>query len=231
LQSRDSTSSRQYVVGLSKLLDEKFNLQELKEICFNLNLDFENIPGDIKAEKAQGLAGYFERRRNLSQLVLAIKEARPDIIIELPPNEAPVSEKTHARRLYLAAISSPSTDRHTDIFFHLPWLSTLLRSTNLATPSGLAKLVEEEDAAGQTTLAVLTHQLNEKDLILRSFDDLGCLLRGAVGFLQEANSQGGNRLQTFRLFDLTVAPFPRRFSREALWPLLVRQPVSSKPWR
>lgn len=75
-----STSSGGETPGVSDLYDqlvEKFNLEELKSLCFDLGVDFENLGGTGKSAKARELVLYMQRRGNLDRLHQAIQQ-RPD---------------------------------------------------------------------------------------------------------------------------------------------------------
>jgi len=65
--------------GLLKLLVNRFNEDELKTICFHLNVDYEVLPAVGKVGKARELINYLERRKRIADLVLVGIELRPDI--------------------------------------------------------------------------------------------------------------------------------------------------------
>ncbi len=71
---------------LLRLLQERFNLVELRTLCFQLNIDFDNLPGDTRQEKTLQLITFCERRESVASLVTEILEMRADIHIieELP---------------------------------------------------------------------------------------------------------------------------------------------------
>lgn len=43
------------------LLTEYFNISELQDLCFDLKIDFDNLPGQSKRDKARELLGYMQR--------------------------------------------------------------------------------------------------------------------------------------------------------------------------
>ena len=65
---------------LRKVLIDSFNIDELHALCFDLKLDFENLPGDGKFAKAQSLVEHFRNRQRLEQLITAVRNERGAII-------------------------------------------------------------------------------------------------------------------------------------------------------
>ena len=65
--------------SLRKNLQDSFDETELREICFDFQIDYENLPGRDKKEKVMQLITYFERRRKLSELIDYCKDLRPHI--------------------------------------------------------------------------------------------------------------------------------------------------------
>ena len=54
---------------LLEQIDRSFNLNELKTICHNLRVDFDNLEGEGKVGKARELVAYLERRGHLKILL------------------------------------------------------------------------------------------------------------------------------------------------------------------
>jgi hypothetical protein len=63
---------------LRLFLTEHFNLSELKNICFDLGVDYEMFPHQTKGDLSRELLAYFERKENLSCLVAEVVKHRPD---------------------------------------------------------------------------------------------------------------------------------------------------------
>jgi hypothetical protein len=63
---------------LRLFLTEHFNLSELKNICFDLGVDYEMFPHQTKGDLSRELLAYFERKENLSCLVAEVVKLRPD---------------------------------------------------------------------------------------------------------------------------------------------------------
>jgi tetratricopeptide (TPR) repeat protein len=65
-------------VNLHRQLTEYFNEEELRDLCFRLDVDYADLPGAGKAGKARELITYHERRRTLPALVEMCRELRPN---------------------------------------------------------------------------------------------------------------------------------------------------------
>lgn len=56
---------------------EHFNESELRNLCFDLGVDFESLGGQGKADKARELVAFFERRGLIAILVRTCRQQRP----------------------------------------------------------------------------------------------------------------------------------------------------------
>jgi hypothetical protein len=65
------------VVKLLDTIDQSFNKDELKEVCFRLRVDFDNLPGETKRAQARELIQHFMRLNNLPALLAACRAERP----------------------------------------------------------------------------------------------------------------------------------------------------------
>ena len=64
---------------LRQFLAERLNDEELREMCFDLHVDYESLGGESKAGKLRELLTYFDHRRRIHELVEIGKRLRPDI--------------------------------------------------------------------------------------------------------------------------------------------------------
>lgn len=64
---------------LRRLLNEHFSLGELHNLCHDLGIDFENLPGDTKESKARELVEYCDRRDQLDDLLKRCQGLRPKV--------------------------------------------------------------------------------------------------------------------------------------------------------
>ena len=67
---------------IRETLDKYFDDGELQTLCFDLGVDYDNLPGDNKADKARELVGYCERRGRVVALYEAIYRRRPNAFWE-----------------------------------------------------------------------------------------------------------------------------------------------------
>jgi hypothetical protein len=74
-----------YRTQLRQLLSRHFDESELQTLCFDLGVDYDNLPGDGKAEKARELIEYLERRGRIQELIDVGKKLRPDVPWESSP--------------------------------------------------------------------------------------------------------------------------------------------------
>jgi hypothetical protein len=76
-------STNQLIKGgstkLRHFLESHFSIAELRDLCFSLQVNFENIEGEDKQSKVIALVSYFERRGKLYELEKVSRELRPNI--------------------------------------------------------------------------------------------------------------------------------------------------------
>ena len=65
---------------LRPILVDRFDLEELRTLCFDLGVDYDSLRGEGKEAKARELVGYIERRGRLDELETRIKQLRPGSI-------------------------------------------------------------------------------------------------------------------------------------------------------
>lgn len=70
--------------SLSNLIDNYFNISEMKSLCFSLGIDYEQIPGSTKKEIAEELVKYCSRRGFLPKLLQKCEGFRPAVDWPLP---------------------------------------------------------------------------------------------------------------------------------------------------
>ncbi len=77
--SEQEASWREYLIELRQILTTRFSDGELRTLCFDLGVDYENLPGQGKADKARELISHLERRQRIAALVATGRGQRPDI--------------------------------------------------------------------------------------------------------------------------------------------------------
>ncbi len=65
---------------LWRTLETRFNREELRSLCFDLNLDYDSLAGEGKRAKARELVDFFVRRDRLQELATQVQQRRPDIV-------------------------------------------------------------------------------------------------------------------------------------------------------
>ena len=67
---------------LLKALDQSFSLDELQDLCFEVQVDIDNLEGTTKYKKARSLIEHFSRRNRINVLVIAFQDLRPEVSID-----------------------------------------------------------------------------------------------------------------------------------------------------
>ncbi|MCA9928533.1 MAG: hypothetical protein KC419_08650, partial [Anaerolineales bacterium] len=67
---------------LLRALIDLFNENDLRDFCFELTIDYENLPPGGKKDKARELISYFSRRNRLNYLVSVFQELRPQVTLD-----------------------------------------------------------------------------------------------------------------------------------------------------
>ena len=75
----EAIPGRERLIALRQILNTRFSEGELKVLCFDLGVDFQNLPGDEKIVKAMELVGFLQRTGRLDELVRTGQSLRPDI--------------------------------------------------------------------------------------------------------------------------------------------------------
>ena len=66
---------------LRDALDNGYSDGELRDLCLELNLDYEDLPGDGQAAKARELVLFCKRRGLLAALVERVMRDRPHLLV------------------------------------------------------------------------------------------------------------------------------------------------------
>ena len=66
---------------LRKALVDGYNESELQDLCFELTIDYEELPGDTKSAKARELVNYAKRRDLLAALIERVMADRPHLLV------------------------------------------------------------------------------------------------------------------------------------------------------
>ena len=74
-----SASDDSFTTELYQILRERFNLEELRTLCFELRVEYDDLPGEGRAAKARELVRFMQRTDQLDYLWATIQQNRPDI--------------------------------------------------------------------------------------------------------------------------------------------------------
>jgi hypothetical protein len=67
------------LIRLRNILEEHYNIEELKTVCSDLGIDYENLGGEGKAGKARELINYLKRHQRMADLIELGLATRPEI--------------------------------------------------------------------------------------------------------------------------------------------------------
>lgn len=87
----------QQLTYIYRLLNQHFSLEELKTLCFDLGIDYENLSGSGKAAKARELVLYLDRRGQLPKLISVGKRQRPNVQWELESPDTLLDQENRIR--------------------------------------------------------------------------------------------------------------------------------------
>jgi hypothetical protein len=82
LASGGRTSDERLLSTLRQILDTCFDGGDLQVLCFDLGVNYDNLPSDRRANEARGLIRYLECPGCIRDLVEVGKHLRPDILWE-----------------------------------------------------------------------------------------------------------------------------------------------------
>ncbi len=82
-----ASESAQYLSKLHKQIDQYFSFSEVRTLCFDLGVDYENIPGDHRSAFIRNLIVSLAKQNRLQELVAHIKAQRPFVDWENVPTD------------------------------------------------------------------------------------------------------------------------------------------------
>ena len=74
-----TTLTQEYRTKLRQNLIKYFDDTELRDLCFDMEVDYQCLPGESKADKARELITYLEHRSRIPELIKRCKELRPNV--------------------------------------------------------------------------------------------------------------------------------------------------------
>jgi len=84
---------------LRQVLSDYFSEEEIRTLCFDLSVDYDDLPATGKANKVRELVIYLDRRNRIQDLESAVRRQRPNIPWDdaSEPSAEPSSSQTQAR--------------------------------------------------------------------------------------------------------------------------------------
>lgn len=79
VQSSDVLNFVPNPVKMRQILTDKFDLNEIKVLCFDLGVDYDDLEGDAKSVKFVSLTNHFKNRDELDLLAQEILKRRPKL--------------------------------------------------------------------------------------------------------------------------------------------------------
>lgn len=85
------TFNSDYLVGLRQLINHHYRSEDLRSLCTDLGLDYDRLPGDTKLLKVNTLLKQYDRKGQLSDLIISLRNKNP----EVPWPETPIMKQPH----------------------------------------------------------------------------------------------------------------------------------------
>lgn len=112
---------QEYLMKLAKLLETRFDREELRTLCFNLGVDYDDLPGTSRVDKAGELIRHLQRRDRLSELINAGKQLRPHLSWDDAPDVDDeafiVVDEAHTTTHFYGPVTGPVHTGSGDISF------------------------------------------------------------------------------------------------------------------
>jgi hypothetical protein len=76
---------QEYLINLATLIGERFQTEDLKNLCFRLDVEYDDLPAETKSGKARELVAHSERHNRMDELVQEGKKLRSKVNWPQPP--------------------------------------------------------------------------------------------------------------------------------------------------
>ena len=77
---------------LYRKIKDHFNEEEIRQLCFDLHLNYEDLRGDQRLSKLQALISYCDRHGTLNELINLCRQSRPNISWDNISNQTDLSK-------------------------------------------------------------------------------------------------------------------------------------------
>lgn len=74
-----SLYSQHLLLLLQKQIDKRFSLHEIKQLCFELGVDYDHLPGEEKLAKIRSLIIHLNHHDQLISLIAVLQKSRPNV--------------------------------------------------------------------------------------------------------------------------------------------------------
>jgi peptide/nickel transport system permease protein len=95
---------KEHLIELHPMLAKQLNKGELRALCCHLEIEYDDLPGERRVDKARGLVSYLEGQNRISDLIKVGKHLRPDL---------PWDTRPTATRVALVTFQSMPSERLT----------------------------------------------------------------------------------------------------------------------
>jgi hypothetical protein len=104
--SAGRAADRQHLIRLYDILVDQFSEGELRTLCFHLDVAYDDLPGEGRADRARELLSYLERRHRVPDLLEIGRRLRSDVPWETAPevagspsaSQTPVATASHVKQ-------------------------------------------------------------------------------------------------------------------------------------
>ena len=180
------------LASIKRKLVERFSMEELHDIAFDLAIDFSDLPGESRRAKARELVQLLDRQERLPELAPVAHRQRPHVPwAKLIDPEAESSEDTLPSVFEVDPAYEPSVDQ--PLVYHLLGLDALPRSIVISEDDYLDFLVAISADKGIIHQDIKT-ALSDSSLVLLGYElqgwDFRILFRGLVAHQQRPGRRG-----------------------------------------
>ena len=91
---KETLQRRKYLTRLRCILAERFDEEDLRTLCSDLGIDYDDLPAKGRANKARELINHLDRHKRIPELIEIGKKLRPDVTWEGMPDAATQEEVT-----------------------------------------------------------------------------------------------------------------------------------------
>jgi hypothetical protein len=75
-----NTFDQDYLAELLQNVKSDYNEQELRELCFELGIDYDDLPGPARKDKCRELIGLLKRQKRLPEFIQLCRNKRPNTL-------------------------------------------------------------------------------------------------------------------------------------------------------